>query len=141
MFLLVYSLLPFVKYYKAPHRYSGKAEIVDLSSDKLFQKGDDGDPDPYYVYRITYQYTVDGVDHRFTVKDKSETENAHRLGQTARVIAYSEDGETYTTVSVGLKSIGVALIGLLCVVVCVWEFISKRKQKRKRDAINRQGGA
>ena len=137
IFLMLYSLIPFLNYLKAPYRYSGPAQIIDVFSDKLFRTNDDGNAEEYYFYRNTYQYTTDGMEHQFTVTATSEVENAYRVGQGGTVFAYSEDGTDYRIVSFGLRGVGIALIGLGCVIVSVWDFARRRKLEKKRAELQR----
>ena len=48
-----------------------------------------------------------------------------------------EDGTDYRIVSFGLRGVGIALIGLGCVIVSVWDFARRRKLEKKRAELQR----
>lgn len=130
LFLIVYSSAPFFYYFTAPIKSTSQATLVDSKlNDAVGEEG--GLFGKKFVYTLKWEFMYDGTKYNCTTTDKSSASDLHPIGEKKMLFAYSHDGKNFKKVKLGVRTVGLPLIGLALIIFVIADLISYQRYKKE----------
>ena len=129
LFLIIYSAVPFYYFLSAPIKSTSEATLIDSKLNDAI--GDGGLLNRKFVYKLKWEFEYKGKKYVCSTTEPSSDSSKHSIGEKKMIFAYSRDGKNFRKVKLGIRTVGLPLLGLACIIFVIWDLFSYRRFKNE----------